>query len=127
MQLNHDCIRDVLLYLESNTTSISDLTPATAIANKLSDSYKQDVIFYTIHQLNYAKYISSLQSGGANNNPIFVGNLTWIGHEYLDNIRDKTAWEKLKESGLASMSLDVAKDLIKEIVINLAKSKLGLN
>lgn len=123
MRLNHDCIRDIMLYIEVQI----DTTRDTVSLNQLVDNfpnYTEDVLIYHINQLVNAGFIQKPMYGGGK--PLLIPTFTWKGHQYLDNIRDKTAWEKLKESGLSSMSLDVAKELVKEIVIALAKDKLKL-
>ncbi len=124
MRLNHDCIRDIMLYIEDNTSPSLDCVEFDDLCKFLTNQYDREIIHYHIDKLSQAEFISTFY---ADNCPQYISSLSWIGHEYLDNIRDKTAWEKLKESGLASMSLDVAKDLIKDIVISLAKNKIGLN
>lgn len=123
MQLNHDCIRDILLYIEDNTNHPNDIVNFNKICATLEDKYDRDVVHYHINQLTQAKFISTKY---ADNRPYYISPLTWEGHGYLDNIRNKPVWEKLKEIGLSSMSLDVAKDLAKEIIISFAKSKLHL-
>lgn len=127
MRLNHDCIRDVMLYIEQNITERYSVLSGQKLATDLSDKYDANTIAYTLYQLENAKLIGDLVSADNYNMPLKIRDLTWSGHEYLDNIRDKTAWSKLKESGLASMSLDVAKELAKEIVLSIAKNKLKLD
>lgn len=119
MKLNHDLVRDLMLCIEENTNSTIRFLFIEELTKKLP-TYTEDELKYHYFQLFDAGYISS-----ANN--FQCGKLTYEGHKYLDNIRDKSAWDKLKDSGLSSMSLDVAKDLAKEVITSLAKKKLGLD
>lgn len=52
-------------------------------------------------------------------------NLTWLGHEFLDKIRNETAWNKIKnivKSKGVDMSFDVIK-IVGQIVITLLFTK----
>jgi hypothetical protein len=44
-----------------------------------------------------------------------IRSLTWNGHEFLDNVRDKGIWNKTKErvQGLSSVGLDVVAAIAK--------------
>jgi hypothetical protein len=51
--------------------------------------------------------------------------MTWEGHEFLDSIRDKPTWDKVKGRA-AEKGATLSFELIKAIAISYAKSKLGL-
>ena len=125
MKLDHECVRDLLLFLEANSPANNIPLSVSYISNQLEQKYTKEVVFYTLHMLNDGKLITYFEPMGWDDAQ--VGGISWIGHEYLDNIRDKSAWDKLKESGLDSMSLDVAKDLAKEIVVSIVKNKFHLS
>lgn len=56
--------------------------------------------------------------------PTVVSGLTWNGHEFLDNIRDKGIWEETKKrvSGLAGIGMSVIAAVAEAEV----KKRLGL-
>ncbi|WP_423748462.1 DUF2513 domain-containing protein [Bacillus cereus] len=51
--------------------------------------------------------------------------MTWDGHQFLDNIREKSIWEatKIKAATLGSVSLPTLSELAKSYIAE----KLGLN
>lgn len=123
MRLNHDCIRDIMLYIETQINTTHDTVGLNQLVDNFQN-YTEDVLIYHINQLVNAGFIQKPMYGGGK--PLLIPTFTWKGHEYLDNIRDKSAWEKLHESGLSSFSLDIAKDLAGDVTKSLLKKKLGL-
>ena len=93
MQLNNDCIREVMLYLEKNLIVKFDTTnrncfvfegiPWAKIINDLN-TYKKEDIVYTLYNLTQAGFIESQCSGNIVTNK--VTNITYNGHIYLKNI-----------------------------------------
>lgn len=118
MKLNHDLIRDIMLYVEENTGESLNYVFLTDMLEEFPSCTKEEILYHC-RQLDSAKFVSNITT-------MSCGMLTWSGHQYLDNIRDKSAWDKVKESGITSMSLDVAKDLAKDVITSMAKKKLGL-
>lgn len=104
MRLNHDCLRDILLYIEENT---SDKVNTISIKKLISDlpEYDKDTIFYHIRQIGNAGLVDHV--GYGEGLPIDTTCLSWQGHEYVDNIRDNKIWSKIKSStkGFASISM----------------------
>lgn len=91
MKLSHECVRDVLMYVEENLNYgyYMDFSKV-----KL-ESYTQEELLYTADKLLEANFLS----GSRNNfidNPlpdIHITSLTWEGHQFLDNIRDDGVWK----------------------------------
>lgn len=104
MKLNHECIRDVLLYLESASYINIDIDGiinwseinATQIYEALADYSKEDV-YYSLHNLEQAGYITA-QSFDADNCVVayLIKDITFIGHEFLEKIRDDNHWKSIK-------------------------------
>lgn len=121
MKLNHDCVRDLLLYLENNLEYGKGIN-----INKLSlNDYPQNDLLYTAEKLTEANFINSVIRWNMNSaHIIVVKSITYKGHEFLDTIRDKTVWEntKSKASKFASISLPI----IQQIASSFIQSKLGL-
>lgn len=115
MKLNHDCVRDVLLYLEEKLTDkplkIKD------IASHFENDYSLDDIVYTFQKLEEAKYVSTSAENTCSKHSL-VKTITWKGHNFLDNIRDAKILAKAKQSlsELKSFSLEVLADICKELI-----------
>lgn len=110
MRLNHDCIRDILLYVEKHCvyeendrgyTSMHLVTDNELYADpELSSKYDEDTIIYTIAQL----FLDNMIIGKHRDcGTIFhmadcdIEALSPRGHEFLDNIKDDTIWKKTKK------------------------------
>lgn len=110
MRLNHDYVRDILLFIENNLqykdwdsdipSTHQEVTNGQLICDANFDGYNKSELSYALEQLIQAGFISCAA------NPYFVnGNLqiarivglTWIGHTFLDNIRNDTIWNAVKE------------------------------
>lgn len=98
MKLNHDCVRDVLLFVEeeqrpgiflhlNDFISIQDKDTST---KKRLSMYDAETIKYTLmklHETGYLKDNLSIISGRLVE--YSTGALTWEGHKFLDTIRDQ--------------------------------------
>lgn len=121
MKLNPDYIRDVLLYLEENLvyedTGDGSLEhkPITMhqIAENLHKEKNYDIndINYSIEKLIEARLITPGASATGKNKSILycpITDITWGGHQFLNNIRSTTIWEatksKAKEIGGISIT-----------------------
>lgn len=133
MKLDHDCVRDILLWLEENCQFAGPQRPKTVV-QELSSKYEASQIKYCIQLLTQIGYINggiTIAPAGPGHvvvEPHDIQNLTWEGHEYLDTIRDSTVWEKTKDvaSSLKSVSLRTMGTIASQIVIGLIKQKTGL-
>lgn len=135
MKLNPDCVRDVLLYLESNLNYIdradcilehNEITFNT-IAESLSQEhgYDKDSINYSIEKLLEVGFITSnTLSRGRNNSIIYapISDITWNGHQFLNNIRQQNIWDatkagakKIGATSISALSM-IAMEIIKAIV-----------
>ncbi len=99
MKLNPDCVRDVLLAVEScpfNQTLNIETLSAT-----LPD-YSEDDLWYTCLKLNEGGYLTliSVEIMRSYRPGIkCIIDLTYQGHEYLNTIRSPKIWSKAKAAG----------------------------
>lgn len=135
MKLNPDCVRDVLLYLESHLEYINrndyalehnEITFNT-IAEDLSQKhdYEKSSVNYAIEKLLEVGFITSnTQSRGRNNAIIYapISDITWNGHQFLNNIRQQSIWDatksgakKIGATSISALSM-IAMEIIKTIV-----------
>ncbi|MGO5075220.1 DUF2513 domain-containing protein [Clostridium sporogenes] len=119
MRLNHDCIRDILLYVEENITYDIESVDVENLISKFSSKYDKDTINYHIRQIGNASLVEEVFY--SEDSPELISDLTWEGHEYVNNIRDSKVWAKLKDltKNLASVSLSVLIQKAPDIVNSL--------
>jgi len=97
MKLDYDCVRNLMLTIESlgyrECINIDNLTQYPLLKD-----YAQEQIYYTLERIVEAgfvpnKYLFEATDGigGA------IYELTWQGHQYLDTIRDDGIWRKVKD------------------------------
>ncbi|WP_298785625.1 DUF2513 domain-containing protein [uncultured Marinococcus sp.] len=126
MILDHDCVRELLLSVENNI-GLNDMVPIDKLESiSPLDSYDQDIVRYAALKMIEAGYIHAKPLYADNMLiDIRVGNLTTAGHEFLDNVRDSTIWQKTKErsSKVAGASLPVLANIAGQLI----KEQLGLN
>lgn len=104
MRLNHDCVRDILVFIESELIYENNQHKCFRFSKILKhDNFlncNKDELRYALELLIYENYINCVKS------PYFVdGNLmsadivglTWQGHELLDNVRNDTVWNAVKQ------------------------------
>lgn len=125
LKLDHDFVRQILLKIENCDKPLGIERPE--YNQLMADNHK------TFNELAYTMQI--LLEGGlvtgkvlwGNNEPAYVkpSNLTFKGHEYLDNIRDNKIWSSAKKttSKLASVSLSI----MSQVAADLIAKSLGLN
>lgn len=116
MKLNLDCIRAVMLAIESkHRITIDDDNNADIgtiwfdeLYSDLKNFSKED-IFYSLYNLDQAGYVNTtLVDGDSHITFCAVNYMTYEGHEFLEKIRDSKRWKFVKAAGGAvrNFSLD---------------------
>lgn len=128
MKLNIDCVRDILLVVEANE-----------FGNQLTlDSLHAQIPQYTLDEVEYACLkldeagmldVMSINTLGRTSPAVArINELTYEGHEFLDNIRAEDSWQKLsravKQGGSASLKAIATVAL--ELGTSALKARLGL-
>lgn len=135
MKLNYDCIRDLLLtletnlefdeYLEFNPISFDDLLKI----EDLSEYSEQDLL-YSIINLDDAGFIETVSFvyDGSPLQNISIIRITYCGHEFVETIRPKDIWQKTKTilSGIGTASLPLLSS-VSSSLLNDAISPLIMN
>lgn len=122
MKLNHDCIRDLLLYLEDHLCYKDEIR----INSLKIEPYSQDELLYTADRLIEAGYLNSRFGWNMQSSHIItVNSISYDGHQFLDTIRDDGIWKNTKNkfAKFSSISLPI----IQELASSLIKSQLGLS
>ncbi|WP_207734719.1 DUF2513 domain-containing protein [Romboutsia sp. 1001713B170207_170306_H8] len=106
MRLNDDCVRDILLLIEKSTDNNNLCVDTDFLIHNLT-KYTEDEIFYHIRQIHKYDYVDFVEY--ADDNPYFIGDLTPLGRNFVDNIRDNKVWSSTKKivTKLSSVSLPI--------------------
>lgn len=120
MKLNNDCIRDILLYIESNTDFEKDCIDVDTLVNDLT-SYDKNTIYYHLRMISQAGFVDNVFF--ADCRPYTLTSLSLQGHQFLANIHSDATWKKTKEIAktIGSSSLDAIKDIAAKVVSELIK------
>lgn len=129
MRLNHDCVRDVMLFIESDITFGNFLHLEDFLTNeKLKSSYDSDTIKYTLAKLAETNYLKSTPRWMNNDLIMFsTGMITWDGHEFLDTIRDPEVWSNTKKilSHLESVSISTVSNIGTGVLNHIIDKQMG--
>lgn len=126
MKLNHDCIRDLLLYIEENSSYSNkiDLNHTTL------KNYTKEELLYTADKLIEANYLDCIRANMFDTNlpNIKVKSITYEGHKFLDNIRDNKVWANTKSilSKFTSTSIGIVSDIASQVISNIISKQLNL-
>lgn len=137
MKLNHNCVRDVLLYLESvpyiETNCDGDMEFTGVALDSICEAlpeYAAEVIFYTLFELDDGGHIS-LSEGSADDviENCCVNYITYAGHEFLNTIRANPTWEKTLDIAgeIGNFSLRILEKIAEGVAAAVIKQKLGLS
>lgn len=123
MKLNPDCIRDVLIVIEVNTSLTEKIFFSTLNTYNLNYSY--DEISYHIKQCELNQFIDNVH--WLPNTFCEINYLTPKGHEFLANIRSNTVWNKTISiaNKLGSISLDVLVKVSTGVLTQMINKHLG--
>ena len=129
MRLNPDCIRDILFYIEDSTdyqlwTSFPRNTRDFNI--QLKNNYLPNEILYHLELCKEYGYIVTPDKQPMSE--IQVKRLSISGHEFLENIRQDTNWNKTKEvaKNAGSTSIEILSNIASNLATVLISKHLGL-
>nr|DAU57298.1 MAG TPA: MarR family transcriptional regulator, transcription factor, TRANSCRIPTION REGULATOR.05A [Caudoviricetes sp.] len=125
MKLNHECVRDLLLYLEDNLS----YNKSISINSLTLKSYSQEELIYCAEKLIEANYLICTKADGYQPPLIVARSITYSGHQFLDNIRDNTVWKETQNilSKVTSTSLSFASNIASQVLSNIISKQMGLN
>lgn len=136
MKLDHNCVRDVLLYLESEPyveiNSDGEVEFTGVWLDNICEAlpkYSKALIFYTLFQLENGEYVClSKQDADGAFTYCCVDYITYAGHEFLNTIRVNSTWEKtLSIAGKAgNFSLRMLEKIAEGVATAYIKQQLGL-
>lgn len=121
VKLNYDCIRDILLTIEEIPNRKDGLILANFKSYKKMSKYNEEEIQYNALKLLQEEYVIGEEASGNNTTTVlFLTDLTWSGHELLNDIRSETVFNQTKEKiikSVGSASLTIFQQLASTIVL----------
>lgn len=104
MKINHECIRDVMIYLESynyyTLDSDGQVVPNQIFIHNIFTAlpqYSEPDIFYSIFNLSQAGYLNISSDIKQYGIKCAVNYITFNGHEFLEKIKSDNNWSKVKK------------------------------
>ena len=95
MKLNPDCIRDVMLVLESRSMFLN--VDLSLICKRLDGLYERESIAYTLIQLAESGYICMDFKVDKDKIKFYMGKILYItpkGHDFISKISDTNRWKE---------------------------------
>ena len=120
MRLNPDCLRDVLLIVES-ASAFDKIVTATDFEQ--SSLFEKDSLETWLYHIRQAKQAGLLDDTKFTLDGLFlIKDLTPEGHEFLSNIREEHNWSKTKQIAAKIGSFSV--NTISTIATNVVTSSI---
>lgn len=129
MKLNQDCVRDTLLFIESDLQFGEFFHLDDFYESSKLKKYNHDTIKYTLGKLSETEYLHATPTWMNNDLTRFsTGMLTWEGHQFLDTIRDNKVWSKTKSitSKFSSVSISTLQAVSGQVIAALIKNSLNI-
>ena len=120
MKRDMDLVRKIILAIESHEHGSMDEMVVV-------DGYSDEQVGYHAHLMLQAGLIDGFDISARDENSPTVQptSLTWAGHEFADNARNDTTWNKAKTT-VAEKVGTVAFGVLTELLKKIAGQQLGL-
>lgn len=119
MKLDHDLVRTLLLAIEA-TDDPTGMDPQEAAVFMKETDISKNVLAYHIARLKEADFITGRVVWASDEPAVLIpGNLTYKGHEYLDNVRAPEVWRQTKATAkkVGSVSLEIMSQIGASIIL----------
>ena len=126
MKLNPDCIRDILIYVEENTSYKRACCIEPSSCSKSFPDYSPEELLYHVDQCDMSGYFSKTSHDLSNN--VTIAGLSPLGHQFIDNVRSETVWNDVKQvsATVGSKSLSALSQIASGVITSLIEHQLGL-
>jgi hypothetical protein len=120
MKRDMDLVRKILL----DATSQDD---GYAGSNPEIEGYTEDQIAHHIYLMEQAGLVEAADTStkGSSSPTAILTSITWKGHDFIDVARSNTVWGQAQEKA-KSVGGSLTFDLMKELVVAVARSQIGL-
>lgn len=128
MELNKDCVRDVLLSCEELLKMDEDGYMNSLSHEELEQvlpNYKTEDIIYTVVKLKEAGFLDVKVTRASGNIlvDVRVYDITFNGHEFLNDIRDDDNWKKVKDISKSVGAFSI--NMIAQIAIGVIQTNIS--
>lgn len=134
MELNIDCLRNTLLYVEKYQDIKPNGEPDRMLAKNFDETdellreFETSTIYYHIKQLADNNLISIKDDKDTSPKSYVVLDITPKGHEFIKNIKSDTVYNKVKEkcSKIGILTITSVQQIAIGVVTELIKSQISL-
>ena len=126
MRLNPDCVRDILLVVENETTATHRTAYPSKEFDTLDEKYNPDVVLYHVIQCMEYGYFRDAEHLG--HMGILIPDLSPVGHVFLANIRKDNVWNGVKgvAEKVGTTSLSALTQIAGNVITEIIKAQFGL-
>lgn len=125
MELNKDCVRDILLKREELLQMNDDGTMNTLQSGDLKEvlpDYDLSVIKYSVLKMDEADLINAriISFDDSIVGEFLIFDITYFGHEFIEQIKDDNNWNKVKDVAkkVGSSSIDILLQIATGVLTN---------
>ena len=126
MKLNPDCVRDILIVMEeqpfNKQLTFEDIVP-------LLPAYEPDEIEYSCLKLKESGFMHAITASDLQGeNVVSLVDITYSGHQFLNDIRSDSVWNNVKEISkkVGSNSVSAISQIATGVITAIIKSQLGI-
>ena len=128
MELNKDCVRDILIKCEELLKMDADGSMNLLKANDLNTAlpdYDLSVIKYSILKMEEADLINVkiISLDNCLVSDFLLSDITYFGHEFLEQIKDDNNWRKIKDVAKKVGSSSI--EILIQIAIGVLTNKIN--
>ncbi|WP_085833530.1 DUF2513 domain-containing protein [Clostridium merdae] len=119
MKLNPDCIRDILLMVEEESSFRNVIFFKNNYEYVHLQKYSMDEVCYHINQCKLTGFLTRVD--WTMESHCYIYDLSPYGHEFLANIRTDTNWNKVKQNAkkVGSESLSILAQIAAQVISNM--------
>ena len=121
MKLNPDCIREILLAVESKTGYMNPVNTYDVV-EAVHFSFGETM--YHINQCELYGFFTEVRHYANGDDNCTIMDLSPKGHEFIGNITDDNVWNKTKNVAKAAGSLSIS--FLIDVAKSVLSAKLGL-
>ncbi|WP_295749775.1 DUF2513 domain-containing protein [uncultured Holdemanella sp.] len=125
MELNKDCVRDILLKCKELLHMNDDGTMNILSSKDLHEvlpNYDLSVIKYSVLKMKEAKLINAkiFSYDDSIIDEFLIIDITYFGHEFIEQIKDDNNWNKVKDVAkkVGSSSIDILLQIAAGVLTN---------
>ena len=129
MTLDNDCIREILLTVESRP--FNECLTLSGLVEKLPQ-YSEETLWYTCLKLEEGGLLNLVTvtlPGYGMPSIKEINDMTFKGHEFLSNIHDSKVWSGIKSiaAKIGAKSTEAIVQIASNVITELIKAQFGLS